>query len=322
MLHAIAMRFRHSALVPLGGTEARPMDTWILEAVLLVADRGSFTIAAQELGISQPGLSRQIQKLERSLGVPLFVRAHDGVRLTAAGQRYCAFAREVMARHHQFLHEVRDLDGEVAGELRIAASTTPAEFVVPRLVADFTTRYPQVKATVFTTDSGGVVDELLSGRSEVGFIGARLARHRLRFNPVAEDEVVLAVPAYHPFAGRREVALDELADQRVVEREGGSGTLLSVRRALAERGLTLPTYRVSMTLTTTQAIVSAVRAGYGVGFVSSLAVAEQTDGRVVGVRLAGLALHRRLYLVRRKSHALPPVVRLFADFVLANASQP
>ena len=100
----------------------------------MIAERGSLTLAARELGITQPGLSRQMQKLERLVGVPLFTRTRNGVRLTPAGERYRAYAEEVLTRHRQLLAELRASEATLAGELRIAASTTPGEFLVPRLV--------------------------------------------------------------------------------------------------------------------------------------------------------------------------------------------
>jgi DNA-binding transcriptional LysR family regulator len=305
--------------VQAGGQE-QVMDVEQLESFLRVAERGSLTLAAPELGITQPGLSRQMQKLERTLGVPLFARTRNGVRLTAAGERYLLYAREVLARHRQLLAELRATEASLAGELRIAASTTPGEFLVPRLVADFTAEHPDVQAMIFTADSRGVVEELTARRWDCGFVGARLDRKGLHYEPLMEDEVVLAVPACHPFARQPAVALADLAGESFVEREDGSGTILSVRSALAERGLTLPSYRVSMTLSTTQAIVSAVAEGYGVGFVSSLALADRAAGRVVAVRLAELSLRRPLYLVREEQRLLPPVARHFVEFALRQAT--
>ncbi|HZU06757.1 MAG TPA: LysR family transcriptional regulator [Chloroflexota bacterium] len=295
------------------------MELAVLRSFVQVAERGSLTLAAQDLGLTQPGLTRQIQKLERELGVPLFVRSREGMRLTPAGERVLAYAQEVLARHHQLLEELQGAEAAVEGPLRIVASTTPAEFLVPDLVAAFTARYPQVQPFVYTTDSQGVIEELLARRWDLGFVGARIERKELRFDPVAEDEVVLAVPAHHPFAREREVPLDALANQSFVEREGGSGTLLSVRHALAQRGLALPPHRVAMTLSTTQAIVSAVRAGYGIGFVTSLALADRSDPRVVAVRLAGIPLFRTLYLVREERRLLPPPAQRFVAFVLETA---
>lgn len=291
-----------------------------LEAFLRVAERGSFTAAARELGLTQPGLSRQMQKLERRLDIALFVRTSTGVRLTAAGDRYRTYAGDMLARHRQLLAELRGDGAALAGPLHIAASSTPGEFLVPRLVADFTADHPDVRPVVFTADSEEVCHELLERRWDLGFVGARIKREGLRFDPVGSDEIVLAVPAEHPFAQTREVALELLAGERFVEREGGSGTVLSVRRTLADLGLALPPHRVSMTLSTTQAIMAAVRAGYGIGFVSSFALPGPRDGRVAAVRLAGIPLLRTLYLVREKRRLLSPIARRFAEFVLARST--
>ncbi|HEY3115293.1 MAG TPA: LysR family transcriptional regulator [Chloroflexota bacterium] len=293
------------------------MDVADLESFILVAERGSLTVAARDLGISQPGLTRQIQKLERALGMPLFRRAPNGIHLTAAGERYRAYANDVLGRHHQMLAELRGADDVVEGELRLAASSAPAEFLAPRLVADFTALYPKVRAIVFTGDSQSVVDEVFEGRRDLGLVGARINRKGLRFDSIGGDEIVLAVPPSHPFSRLAEVPVEALGNQRFVEREDGSGTMLSVRRALARRGLSLPPYRVVMTLTTTQAIVSSVRAGYGLGFVSSLALADVGTDGPVAVRLAIGPLVRQLYLVRDGRRSPPLVGRRFAEYILS-----
>ena len=295
------------------------MDLTEIQTFLRTSEAGSFTLAARDLGLTQPGVSRQIQRLERSLGVTLFERVRHGLVLTSAGERYRAYAEEVVARHRQLMDDLQGTETGLDGQLRIAASTTPAEFIVAGLIADFTVLHPRVEAIVFTADSERVVDEVAEGGHNLGFVGARIERKGLRYDPVAEDEVVLAVPARHPFARRREVPVGALATQRFVEREHGSGTIMSVRRALAERGTELPRYATAMTLTTTQAIVSAVQAGYGVGFVSALALGAQGPRGVIGVRLAGGPIRRSIYLVRDERRLPPPVGRRFADFVLERA---
>ena len=292
-----------------------------ITSFLRAAEAGSFTVAARELGLTQPGLSRQIQRLERSLGVALFERGRRGLLLTPAGERYRAYAEDVLARHQQLLDELRGAEASLEGQLRIAASTTPAEFLVAELIAAFKALHPHVEATVFTADSERVVEEVADGRHNLGFVGARIERRGLRYDPVATDEVVLAVSEKHAFARKREVPVAALANERFIEREDGSGTIMSVRRALAERGQELPSSPTAMTLTTTQAVVSAVRAGYGVGFVSTLALGEQGPRGVVGVRLAGGPITRSIYLVRDERHVPPPVGRRFAEFVLERAAK-
>lgn len=290
------------------------MDLSLLEHFLEILRLGSLTEAARVFGVSQSGLTRQIQRLEQETGVPLFTRTRAGLRPTPAGERYAEFARAVLALHHRLLADVRGKVALLAGELRLVASTTPSEFLVPALVADFTARHPDVHPVVYTSDSEGVIDDLLAGRGDLGFVGAHLSKPGLRFEPVAADEVVLAVPAGHPLARQPIVPLAALAGQCLIEREGGSGTSFSVRRALLENGLELPPHRVGMTLSTTQAIIAAVRDGYGIGFVSSLALAEGAGGRAVAVRLAEIAIRRSLYLVWNERRAQSGVAAAFVEF--------
>lgn len=298
------------------------MDISQAVSFLRIVERGSLTLAAADLGVTQSGLSRQVQRLEQELGADLLRRGRSGIRLTPAGERFRAFAEQVVALHRGLLADLGGAGDGLSGELRVAASTTPSEFLVPRLVAGFTARYPDVRAVVETTDSEGVIGLVVDRRCDVGFVGARFERPHLSFDPVAEDEVLLAVPADHPLAGRAEVPLDALAGERFIEREGGSGTILSLRRALTERGLSLPPHRVGMTLSTSQAILSAVREGLGVGFVSSLALADRPDGRAVAVRLAGLPVRRRLYLVRDGRRPLSTVARRFVELCLSAVDIP
>ena len=290
-----------------------------VEAFLATVHQGSFTRAAVHLCLTQPGVSRQIARLERALGASLLVRHRGGAALTPAGERHRAYAEDALARHHLLMEELSGGDAVLSGPLRIAASTTPSEVLVPRLVTRFTSRHPDVQATVFTADSLAVVEHVRQRRWDVGFAGVRIERTGLRFEAIATDEVVLAVPRHHPFARRATVPLAALEGQSFVERESGSGTMLSVGRALAERGLRLPAHRVSMTLGSTQAIVAAVRDGYGIGFVSADALAELAGDRVATVRLAGAPLCRELYLVLDERRVLPPVPRAFAAFCIRQA---
>jgi len=295
------------------------VDIADLESFLALSHQGSFTLAARERGLTQPGLSRQIQRLERSIGARLFERAPDGVALTPAGERFQSYAEAAVAAYWGVLEELHRQPAPLEGELRLAASTTPAEFMVPQIIADFTSAYPSVQATVYTANTQRVVDEVAAGRRDLGLVGARIRQAGVRFDPVARDEVVLAVPARHPFASQEEIPLAALADQPFIDRENGSGTILTVRRALADRGLDLPPLRIVMTLSTTQAIVSAVRAGFGVGFVSACALRDPGPGGPVVKRLAEIPMHRSIFLVRSRRRPLLPVGRRFAEFVLAGA---
>lgn len=147
---------------------------------------------------------------------------------------------------------------------------------------------------------------MLERRTEVGFVGARSARLGLRYVAIGEDELVLAIPATHPVARCGRVRLAELEGQPFVERAGGSGTSASLLALLEQHGLAPPPDRVVMTDNTIQAMLSAIARGRGLGFRSSLALADRVLGTIAGVRLAGLDLRRRLYLVDDDRRPLSP----------------
>lgn len=289
-----------------------------LRAFVLCAERGSVTMAARETGITQPGLSRQLQKLERWLGVPLFMRVRSGVRLTPEGELYRAYAHDVLTRYARLHADLQAVRERTAYDLRIAASVTPAEFLLPALIAEFARCYShgQPRVTTLTLDSASVVNELCEGRWHLGFVAQLLRRPEVEFHMVAEDEVLVLVSSAHPFARYAEILLEALRGQPTIDRDDGWGPLASARRALAERGACMPPLRVVRTLPTTQALMACVARGEGIAFVSSLALAGASPRQVVGIRLAQHPLRRRLYLVRHRRRIPTPAERRFSGLAL------
>ena len=291
------------------------LDYANLEAFVAVARSGSFSVAARLLHRSQPGVTRQVQRLERDLAAELLIRGHGVCRLTPAGERALAWAEDALARQQHLLADIRGDRASLAGELRIAASTTPGEFLVPELVARFVHIHAEVRPHIAITDSASVEQAVRTHVCDVGFVGAVMAGRGLRYRPVVEDEVVLAVSARHPIAARGEVTLNELRDQPFLDREGGSGTVASVMRTLGERGMELPPVQTVMSLGASTAIVSAAERGLGVGWVSSLALACRDPRRVRAVRLRGVPIKRILSMVDDPSRPPSPVAAAFAASV-------
>jgi DNA-binding transcriptional LysR family regulator len=286
-----------------------------LETFLVLARCGSFTRAAAELHLSQPAVSRHIQKLEQRLGTTLLTRRRGRIELSQAGERVRSYAEEVAGGYVRLVADLGQQPSRLTGELRIVASTTPGEFLVPGLVSAFTASHPRVSPRIQIADSTDVVAQLRLRKADVGFSGVKLPGRDLVHRHIATDEIVLAVPPLHPFASRASVELSELAGQPFLTRESGSGTHLSFLALLAEHGLEVPPYRSVMVLSNTAAIVSAVGNGYGIGLVTCLALQGRGPGGPVAVRIAGLTLSRSLYLVVEKDRPLPPPAASFADWV-------
>jgi DNA-binding transcriptional LysR family regulator len=195
------------------------------------------------------------------------------------------------------LQQLNHIKEEVSGELIIAASTTPGEFVLPQLLTDFKARYPQVEAQVTIADTEDVVEKVLARECDIGFIGAPIERPRLTLVPLIKDEIVLAVYPDHLFARQEAICLEELHGQRFILREEGSGTRHSLEQLLAEKGEKLPGDNVVLVLGSTHAVIEAIQARLGIGFVSAFAVSRlQASGQLCTVPIEGLSLTRDLFV--------------------------
>ncbi|MDE2836042.1 MAG: LysR family transcriptional regulator [Chloroflexota bacterium] len=292
------------------------MDVGALRSFVAVCRSGSFREAARERHVSQPGVSRHVQRLETELGVDLLVRHRKRIMPTAAGSRLFAYAVDTLAAHDRIVESLARDDATVEGELRIAASTAPGEYLLPRLLSQFTEIYPRVRPRVAVTDSASATAQVAEGDAALGFVGMRAAAPSLQWTVVAEDELVLAVPGRHPFAGRASVDVTELKGLPFIEREPGSGTWTGLHRALDRAGIKDPGYTPVMVVNSTHATLAAVNNGFGFSIVSSLAVHEHEFDQVYPARLTGLDTVRSLYMVRRTSMD-SSVAEAFGDWVLA-----
>jgi DNA-binding transcriptional LysR family regulator len=287
-----------------------------LRTLVFIVDHGSLSAAARARRISQPAVTKQVQRMEAELGLALLIRGPKrDVELTPAGARVLDFARETLARLEALERELAILKEIGEGTLSLAASTIPGEYLLPGLLAAFRAEYPQLEVRMTISDTAEVVSRLLADEVDVGVIGSAIKRPGLRLERLAGDEVVLAVPSNHPFAGRAEVTVDELMDQSFVLREEGSGTRRSVEAALSKAGLALPKENVRLILGSTQAILQAVEQGLGLGFVSARAASRaQADGHLACVTLAGVDLGRDLYLAFQPQRVGDPLVARFLNF--------
>jgi DNA-binding transcriptional LysR family regulator len=287
-----------------------------LRTLVAIVEHGSLSAAARAKRISQPAVTKQVQRMEAEVGLALLVRGPKRqAELTPAGQSVLAFARETLARYEALEQELAALKTVGQGVLALASSTIPGEYVLPGLLAAFRGEYPQVEVQMIISDTADVANRLLADEVDIGVIGSTVQQSGLRLERLMGDEVILAVPLEHPFAGRERVAVEELRGQPLVLREEGSGTRRSVEVALAAAGVTLPKDRVALVLGSTQAILQAVAQGLGLGFVSVRAADQaKVDGHVACVGLEGVDLRRDLYLAYLPHRAGDPLVARFLDF--------
>ncbi len=291
------------------------MDTRQLAAFCAVVERRSFSQAAERLGVTQPAVSLQVRALEKRLGAQLLDRSGRRVEPTEAGWRLYRGAQRMLQLEEQLLDDIiSEQEGELGGELRIGASTGPAAVVVPLLLCEFQRAHPAVQVSLWVHDTQTVIDRVAERELELGIVGASRRHKGVRFEPFLEDEVILACPAGHPFAGLT-VGLSDLKAERLIVMQEGAGVRQVLEDELRAQGLRLQDLDVALELGLQESVRSAVGAGYGVAFISRSAVeAELASGALTEARVEGIDVRREISLVRASGRVLSRVAEAFAEF--------
>jgi len=291
------------------------MDTRQLAAFCAVVERGSFSQAAERLGVTQPAVSLQIRSLEKRLGQQLLDRSGRRVEPTEAGVRLYRGAQRLLALEEQLLAEVAaEPDGAVSGRLEIGSSSGPGGSVLPLLLCEFQATYPDVTVALSVFDTQTVVDLVARRELELGVVGAARRHRGVVFEPFLRDEVILACPPGHAFAGRT-ISLDELRDAPLLVIQDGAGVRQVIEDELRGAGVRLRDLAPRLELGLQESVRSAVQAGYGVTFISRSAVeADLTAGRITAARVEGLEPVREISLVRATGRATTRAAQAFLDF--------
>lgn len=275
------------------------LENFRLTVFRAVAEHLSFRKAAEELHLTQPAVSLQIKALEEDLDVQLFDRTGRRPRLTAAGVLLAKYAQKSGEILELAGYEVSSLGGNGAGRLSLGASTTIAQYVLPALLGGFLKVHPRVRPTLVSGNTEHIVEALEQGTIALGFIEGPPRSANVRTEAFLRDELVLIAPVTHAWSRRRALTPAEVAAGPLLMRERGSGTRRIIELALEHVGVGINKLNVVMELDSTEAIKSAVAAGYGAGFVSRSAIAADLRlGRGFRVvNLAGLRLTRDFLLV-------------------------
>jgi len=293
------------------------MDTRQLAAFCAVVDRRSFSQAAERLGVTQPAVSLQVRALEKRLGTQLLDRSGRRVEPTEAGWRLYRGAQKLLALEEQIESDVAStVEGELRGTLVLGASTGPAAIVVPLLLGEFQRQNPGVHVSLTVSDTHTVVERVAARELELGIVGASRRYRGVRFEPFFSDEVILACPPGHRFAGRT-VPLDELREEPLILMQEGAGVRQIVEDALRRRGMRLRDLDVRLELGLQESVRRAVQAGYGVTFISRTAVESELEaGTLAEARVQGLEATREISLAVAAGRARSRVADAFVEFAV------
>lgn len=263
-----------------------------------VVDHGSFSNAARAMHISQPAVTMQVQALEAEIGATLLDRKYRKVELTEAGRTLLPFARRMLDDVEGAREAVATLAESVTGRLHLAASTTPGQYILPRLLGAFLGANPEVGVSLRVMDTAEVVESVESGESSLGMTGAQIKGAKVHYEQLGTDELVMICPPHHPLAREKSVTLDQVVSEPFVMREEGSGTRQVTEEVLRTAGIDPDDLHIVTELGTGEAIVSAVEGGMGVAVVSAWVAHKALElATVARVPVANFPVSRPLFMV-------------------------
>ena len=240
-----------------------------------VAEKMSFTRAAKELFTSQPSVTNHIKELEKEVGVPLFDRLGNRIHLTEAGKLLYGFAVQIEMLYKQFDEKISEMRNINSGNLRVGASTTISQFILPKILASYKSRFPSISVTLNNGNSGQIEELLIDKKIDIGIIEGNSNLPEINYENFLNDEIVLVVSAQNRLIQKDEINLDELKSIPLVIRESGSGTLDVVDSALSKHNMNRNSLTIEMLLGSTASIKEYLKYSDSAAFISINAIQNE-----------------------------------------------
>ena len=283
-----------------------------------LARHRSFSRAAAELHLTQPAVSMQVQQLEREVGLPLVEHMGRRVDITPAGREVVECARAVIELLREAEESLAALKGSGGGEISISAVST-AKYHVPKLLAEFRRKHPDVKVRLSVSNREAVVRDLAENTVDLAIMGTPPRDLDTIAVAFAKHPIAIIAAPDHALAGRRRLPLARLAGETFIIRERGSGTRTAMERTFSQRGFRP---RETIEMNSNETIKQAVMAGMGVSFISMHTVGlEVAAGRLAVLGVAGTPVKRDWYVIHRERKRLSPVAQAFKAFLVERGAK-
>lgn len=285
------------------------------QTFLFAAKTKSFSKAAKKLGVTQGTVSNHISVLEKFFDAQLFLRTPEGVDLTTEGNILYENAEKLLENISSAKQQMRILHEHPEGVIRIAASTTPGEHLLPSIIKDYTKVFRDVSFQIQITDSEKCF-KLLEDRTVDIIAVGNIYDGSYESEVIGKDRLVLIVPPEHQLAKKEVAKLSDILKEDYIDREVGSGTREIFVEALHDKGYSMMDLHTIMSLGSNSSIITAVSEGYGISIISEIPAKKAADaGQLKIVPIEDLDLTRYMYLVKGKKPRNPSAIKSFWDFV-------
>jgi DNA-binding transcriptional LysR family regulator len=292
-----------------------------LQVFHAVTKQRSFTKAAEVLFMSQGGVAFQIKQLEEQLNARLFDRGHQPIVLTEAGELVLEYTERILGLSAEMDGCLGEMTSEIGGQLLVGASTTIAEFMLPRILCEFKSKYPDVKTRLVVANSETIETRVAEHTLDIGLIESSSHRPNLQNDICCDDELQVVCSPTFPLAKFRELTAQQLVDQPYISREPGSGTREYADAYLREHGVIVESLKLVMELGSPEAVNGVVEMGLGFAIGPRTTVARaQRSGDLVAIPLKP-KLIRTLSMVYPKKKVRSRLVDAFVEFASARLGQ-
>ena len=276
-----------------------------LEAFVQVSESGSFSKAAKELFLTQPTISAHISSLEKELNVRLFIRNTKEVSLSDDGKDLYRYAKQITDLE-KAIEERFYMDSDDGKHfITIAASTIPAQYLLPKILMCYRERYPKEQIKIMETDSSEVVTQVVDHMVDVGFTGTVLEKKYCKYIPFYKDELAVITPdtpEYRILKEQNRDDIDWIKRKPLILREEGSGTRKEAEKQLKSAGISMETLDIVASIANQETIKKSVKQGMGITVLSRLA-AEDEDGLLI-FPIPGADEGRDINLVYNKNYQM------------------
>lgn len=286
-----------------------------LRAFYAAAKNTSFTKAAQELCVTQPAITRHIRNLEEHYGVLLFERQGSKNELTTAGRVMLTHVEQLLVDYQNLQYAMYRFSNQYVGQLRLGASTTISQYVLPPYLASFISEFPHADISMINGNSRDVEAALNEHNIDLGLIEGITRQPTLSYTQFMEDELVILAGAQSQIARKPELSRDEFKTIPLVMRERGSGTLDAIEQDLLRQNIRITDLNICIYLGSTEAIKLFMQNSESIGILSRTAVQKELQsGLLVEIKVPGLLFKRKFCFVQAPGPQNPLTAR-FMDFV-------
>ena len=279
-----------------------------------VAKRLNFTKEANELNITQPAVTKHIKEIELNLNIKLFERNGTKIKLTKAGEILLKYTEEIFSVYQKMEFEIGQLQEKQKGILRLGASTTIAQYVLPPILAEFRKRFPEIQLSLVIQNSERIEELLGNHKIDVGLIEAQIKNRTFHYFPFMKDEIVLVSRQNHSISTKNNIKLDDLKNIPLVFREPGSGTLETIDLALKSKNIKLNELNIEIQLGSTESIKSYVLHSDALAFLSIQSILQELKNQTLTIiDIKNLVIERNFNFIIPEGDQ-SKLVNLFINF--------